>query len=204
MSGTTKVLLGCGIGCGFLMLLACGGIFVAGYFATGMVKEAIVEDPARIRTLTNDIVTIDIPAGLEPRMGFDAKVPVSHAPFLTAAIYANEKQKSNLILMEFQSDMFGKEGREGFQKQIEDSMERQGQRQQQFQVKESKSHETTIHAEAAKFTIAKGVDQSDNNKELWQVMGEFKGTSGPAIFIFRAPLEDYTEEQIVEMLDSMK
>jgi hypothetical protein len=203
MSGTTKVLLGCGIGCGFLMLLACGGVCVLAFSVGSYIKESATQDPAKIGTLTSDIVTIEIPPGLEPKAGFDAKMPITHAPFLIAAIYANEKQHSMLMLTEFQSDLFGKEGREGFQKKLEESMELKGNRQQQFQVKESKAHETTIHSEPAKFNVAKGVNES-NKQEQWLVMGEFKGVEGPAIFVFQAPLEDYTEEQIIEMLDSMK
>ena len=204
MSGTTKVLLGLGLGCGFLMLLACGGMCVFFYYVQSYVKDASTQDPAKIRTLTNDIVTIEIPEGLEPKIGFNAKVPISNAPMGIAVVYADEKQHSTLMLIEIQIEIADQTKREQFQKQIEEGMEQQGHHQQkQFHVTESKPHETTIHSEPAKFTIAKGDDPS-NKEELWQVTGEFKGLEGPTIFLFRAPLEDYTEEQIIEMLDSMK
>ncbi len=203
MSGTTKVLLGLGLGCGFVMLLACGGVCVFFFYAQSYIKNSATQDPAKIRNLTNDIVDIEIPPGLEPKMGFDAKMPVTKAPLGIAVVYADEKQHSTLMLIEIQVDIPDKEQREQFQKQIEDGMEQQGHRQQQIRIQESKVHETTIHSEPARFIIAKGVNPSDK-QEVWQVTGEFKGVEGPAIFVFHAPTEGYSEAQIIEMLDSMK
>jgi hypothetical protein len=130
-------------------------------------------------------------------------MPVVKSPLGIAVFYADEEKHGNLMMIEFQIDIPDKEQREQFRKQIEDEIEQQGHRQRQFDVQEKKPHETTIHSEPAKFTIAKGVDPS-NKEETWQVTGEFKGLEGPAIFVFRAPLEGYSEEQIVKMLDSMK
>jgi hypothetical protein len=202
MSGTTKVLLGLGCGCGFLMVAVCAGIFGVGWFFVDYVKNARIEEPATIRKLTNDIVTIEIPAGLEPELAFDAKVPFSKEPLGIAVVYSNDNE-ARLLLVELKAPVPDKRQREKIEAQIHDFLEKGGENEKQIRIESATPHTVTIHGEPAKFSIGKGINREDQ-KSMWQVTGEFAGLEGPAQLSFVAPLDDFSEEELIKMLDSMQ
>lgn len=201
MSGDTKFLLGCVIVAGVLMVLACGGA-IAFFIAVGWyVENSTVKDPAEIRRLTGDIVTIELPGGLEPKMGFNFQVPFTDKPGACGVVYGS-KNHASLMMFEALVPM-DEDERNKAQSQIEQAMSQQGRRQKSIRIEESKAHDLEIHGKPAHFTVAKGVDTADK-QEMWQVTGDFEGEKGPVMFVFTAPAEDYTEEDILKMLDSMK
>ena len=77
MSGTTKVLLAFGIGCGVLLLLCCGLVGFGGFAGYRYFQNALIDDPDKVRQITDAIVTIEIPESLEPKMAMDMRVPFS-------------------------------------------------------------------------------------------------------------------------------
>lgn len=202
MSGTTKVLLGCAIAAGVLMLLVCGGMIAAFFYAQSYLKNAMVDDPAAIRRMTSEIVTIEVPPGLEPKLGLNLEVPVTKEPLAIAVVYAGEQEHSALSMFEFLMAM-PEEQRKQVQTQLEQSMSQQAQRQRKIEIQESKTHDTEIHGQPAHFIIAKGQDTS-SKQDVWQVTGEFQGAKGAAVLMFAGPVEKFTEDDIVKMLDSMK
>ena len=100
MSGGTKVLLGLGIGCGVLVLLCCGVFGVGAFFFGRSVQHAMSEDPATIRSVTDSIVTIEIPPPLEPKMSLDWTMPIVNRKVMTMAIYADKQDHSGLVLFQ--------------------------------------------------------------------------------------------------------
>jgi hypothetical protein len=66
----------------------------------------------------------------------------------------------------------------------------------------TKQREVEIHGETAKFTLSTGVDK--DGKEARVVEGSFKGAGGAAFLYFLGDADAFSEEALIEMLDSMK
>ncbi len=198
MSGTTKVLLGLGIGCGVLALLCCGGAGVTMYWFGKSIQESMSKDPAKIREVTNEIVTIDIPASFQPEMSMDMQIPFAGG--MQMAMYRDPAAGATLTLTQFTSEAIANdpEMREKFETSVD-----QQHKKKQMQVNKSENFETTIHGEAATFAIAEGT--ADNAAgELWQVTGSFHGKAGLAQLMLEAKSSNFTKEQVLELLKSMK
>jgi hypothetical protein len=203
MSGTTKLLVGLGCGCS-LAILACAGIVgTVVWTTTRYVKEAASDEPATIRRLTNEIVSIEVPATLEPRISFDAKVPFSKEPLGVAVFYASKADDAELMLIELRAPIADKREREKIEAQIHEFLEKGDRPEKRVRVESSTPHDVTIHGEPGRFVIGKGVSP-DDKRPMWQVTGEFAGAQGPSQFRFVGPVDAYSEADLLQMLDSMQ
>jgi len=199
MSGTTKVLLGMGIGCGVLVLLCCGFFGASTFWLVRTAQKALTEDPGEIRRLTDEIVNIKIPDSLPPKAGMDLSLPFVGTQFMTWVSYGVEDH-NGLFMAQFSEELV-KQG--DMQAQWKDSMRQSGQKEwDDIKVEESDKIELTVNGKAATFTINKG--QDSKSKEVWQVMGSFAGKGGPAMFVMKANTEEFSREQLGEILNSMK
>ncbi len=202
MSGTTKVLLGMGIGCGVLVLLCCGFFGASTFWLVRTAQQALTEDPNEIRRLTDTIVAIKIPESLPPKAGMDLSIPFVGTKFMTWVAYGVEKNEDDnaLFLAQFSADMVKEED---MRTQWKDSMRQSGQKEwDDIKVEESDKVELTINGSPATFTVDKG--QDSKSREVWQVMASFHGKGGPAIFALKVDTEDFSREQLFEILNSMK
>lgn len=200
MSGTTKVLLGMGIGCGVLVLLCCGFFGASTFWLVRTAQKAMTEDPNEIQRLTDTIVTIKIPDSLPPKAGMDFSLPFVGTKVMTWVAYGIEEDRNGLFLAQFSEELVKEED---MQEQWKDSMRQSGQHDwDDIKVEESDKVDITINGSPATFTIAKG--QDSKSKEVWQVTGSFHGKGGPAMFVMKVDTEDFSREQLGEILDSMK
>lgn len=210
MSTTAKVLLGTGIGCVVILALCCGtfGLFIYSFVRT--MENAKIDDPQQIQDLSEDIVTINVPPALKPRIGIDVKLPFVGMPMVAGVIYSDKEggeldedfSKHNVLLFgqlgqQFSDDPNMREQLENFQR------EAHGQDEEDFKIEESEPFKTTINGEPAEFTISKGRD-SDAEDDRWHVMGHFQGKGGPAIFLMHVKAADFSKEQVLAILQSMK
>jgi len=106
MSGTTKVLLGMGIGCGVLVLLCCGFFGASTFWLVRAAQHALTEDPNEIRRLTDEIVAIKIPDSLPPKAGMDLSVPIVGSKFMTWVAYGAKNDRNGLFLAQFAGSSF--------------------------------------------------------------------------------------------------
>jgi hypothetical protein len=211
MSTTSKVLLGTGIGCVVVLALCCGtfGLFIFSFVRT--MENAKVDDPQQIQELSQDIVSIDLPPTLKPRIGMDVKLPFVGMPMIAGVIYSDKEggdpddedlEHHNVVMygqlgQAFSDDPNMREQLDNFKR------EGHGHSEDDFQVESSEVFDTTINGEPAQFTINKGrVNESDD--ERWQVMGSFQGKGGPAILLMHLKTADFTKEQVLAILKSMK
>jgi hypothetical protein len=200
MSGTAKLLLGLGIGCGVLVLLCCGVFGASTWWMVRTAQKSITQDPAEVRRLTAEIVTIDIPESLPPKGGVDFKMPIVGTQVMTGAAYGDDADEEVLLLGQF-GEMFNDEN---MQMQWRESMRTRGQRDwDDVEIDQTEKHEVEIHGQPANFRVAKG-HVSKSNDEIWQVTGSFQGKAGPAMLILRVRASNFTKEQVLAMLDSMK
>ncbi len=201
MSGTSKVLLAFGIGCGVLLVLCCGVFGLGGFFMYKFAQNSQVTEPDKIRAVTDDIVEINIPESLEPKIGFDARVPFSGKPFIKGAIYSNAADNSQLIVGQI-DEAFANSG--DVETHMRQSMRESGHgNQQQLKTLESEDYETTINDQPAKFKISKGLDERTKD-EFFEAIGSFHGKGGAAMLILRFKSPDYSKEQVMDILKSMK
>lgn len=200
MSGTTKVLLGLGIGCGVLFLLCCGGGGLGIYFYGKSVQESISKDPAKIREVTAEIVAIEVPAALPPSMCMAIPIPWTNTNFMTMVQYGDEAEKNVLFLMQFAQQF----DEQQMNLQWRQSMRSNGRRDMEdVDVVQSESHDIEVNGQPASFKIANG-QAHQSKRNVWQVMGTFHGKSGSAMLFMQVNQDDLSKEDVIRMLDSMK
>jgi hypothetical protein len=201
MSGTSKVVLAFGIGCGVLLLLCCGVIGIGGYFAANYAQDSFSEDPAKAREVTDEIAQINIPDVLEPKASIDARVPFTGERLMTWAFYASADGEDFLILAEF-GPMLADTG--DLEREVRKSMRESGTvNDEEVDVIESETYDTKIHDEDASFQIAK-VEGRNSGNEYWQATGQFTGDGGPALLILRLSAEEFSKEQVLDIIKSME
>lgn len=196
MGRAAKVLIALGVGLGLLCLLCCGGVVF--FF-----MRTVSTNPATVVAKTGEITQIDIPSGLKPKASFDMTVPFSGTRMGLWTVYADDATKSQLVLFAL-GDMANQGDPEEMRKGMEQSLEQQGMKgPQKIDVTESYTKEVEIRGEKATFTISKGTASGSDSPRI-QVVGVFKGETGPAILVFDADAEKYPEEDVIKMIESIK
>lgn len=200
MSGTTKVLLGFGIGCGLLLVICCGVFGVGGMWVLNYAQNSISEDPAKVRDVTADIVAIEIPKGLEPKAVFDMHVPFSGERLMTWVSYESTQGDNHLVLGQFGASI-AKMG--DFESQLRKSIdESRKDKDEDVDVVESETFDSKINDENAQFKISQTTGRT-SKKEYWDVIGQFRGNAGPAMIMIRLDSAEFTKEQLLDVLKSM-
>jgi len=201
MSGTTKVLLVFGIGFGVLGLLCCGGLGVGGYMAVRMLKDSTSTDPEVVKRVTAEIASITVPEALEPKMSMDMQVPFTDKKFMRMVTYTDVADDSVLWLAEFNADIGDSEQMESqFRKSMEDGGQR---RTEDLKVTESEKYEAEINGKPGKFTISKGIEESSQD-EYFEVLGHFEGKSGPAMLVLRVRSPQFSKDDVMNIVKSIK
>lgn len=202
MSGTSKVLLAFGIGCGVLLLLCCGVFGVVTFVGYRFAQDTIIAQPDRIREIADEIVTIEIPDTLEPKMAVDVRIPFVGTRVLKGAAFIDATEKSFLMLGQANPEFGGDSG--DIELQFNRAMNRHNRRNRRaFDVVETESFETTINDEPTKFKISRVVNE-ESEEEYWRAEGDFLGNGGPAILILEVESADFSKDQILDILKSMK
>jgi hypothetical protein len=200
MSGTAKVLIGAGIGCGLLVLLCCGFFGGSAFLFVKEAKDSLSKDPARIREVTESIVTIEIPASLPPAMTFEVRVPILNTRVMTWAMYGNENQHNMLMLMEFA----GQFDEQNMNMQWRQSMRQNGGREMEdIDIDSSETVDHEVNGQPGTFKVMQGKTHGDK-RQVWQVMGTFHGKEGQAMLVLHVDETDFTKEQVLELVNSMK
>lgn len=199
MSGGAKVLLGVGIGCGVLMLLCCGFIGFSAYLVGRSFD--VSDDAATIREVTDSIVSIDVPPGLEPQASVDWVMPFVNRKMFSIAIYANKEEESALVLFQIDRD-FG--SADAMKMQLEQVLQESGQgSHDEVEIVDAEVFETEINGGSAEFSVGKG-KRENSDREVWQATGAFDGRGGPAMLLIQLDAEHYDKEQLMTALKSMK
>jgi hypothetical protein len=179
---------------------------IGGYFFARNMKEAISEEPEKVREVTKTIVEIDVPPPLEPRASIDFTIPIANKKMMTMAIWGDgskEDKQPGSVLILFQMDKdFA--NREALKAQFELQMHQQNRKEwEEIELENEETIEAEINGSPAQFTIGKGKRKSDG-KEVWQAMGAFDGKGGPAMLFMQLDVEKITEEQARGTISSMK
>ncbi|WP_417391931.1 hypothetical protein [Gimesia sp.] len=190
MSTGVKVLLALlGFG-GICMLLCCGGLY---YFAQQVGME-FTQNKARVREVQQEITDITIPDSFEPQAAMTMKVMN-----MRMAIYEHDPRPGELFLL---SMGIADDGMLDMDKEFQRSMKNQNQQQRELNITKEEQREFNIDGEKIKFNFAEGTDKS--GKEFHQVSGVFPGKLGAAFLFLQIASENYNEEEIVQMIESIR
>lgn len=112
-----------------------------------------------------------------------------------------------LMLMEMTMQKFGVDNQQQEQ-QLRQQMSQQTQAQrgnQNFKSSKSETREIEIRGEKIPFEFTEGVTSGQGQeKTVHMVSGVFQGKKGPVMIQIVEPDEDYDEEAVVKMLESIK
>tara|TARA_R110002111_G_scaffold262875_1_gene342481 strand:- start:22996 stop:23661 length:666 start_codon:yes stop_codon:yes gene_type:complete len=187
------ILLGLGGGC---LLLCCGGLF---YAARNMdIKMKVTEKKAEIIAIQNEITDITIPDIFKPQAGVTFSVI---GKGMQMALFEPESKQGILILM---SLTVPDDGMLDMEKEFRSSLNNQNQNQNQrkLDITKEEQREFTIKGKKLNFTFAEGTDEEKT--EFHQITGVFPGKNGPAFLMLQIQSEEYNEEEIVKMIESIK
>jgi hypothetical protein len=197
MSGTSKVLLGVGIGCGVLILLCCGTLGVATYVVSRVAQKATIKEPAQIEAIAADIVSMKVPEPLKPLVALDIVLPIV-GPVAKGAAYSDESHQSFLALGQFNQSF---SDRHNLEAQLRAGLGQQN--DEDVEIQETFDLDSKINDEPASFVISKGIGKQ-SKEEIWEIRGEFHGKSGPALLIFKGKAATFSKDQLLDMLKSMQ
>jgi hypothetical protein len=190
----------------FLLLIGmcCGVVFyLRSYFAS-----SVSQQPAEVRAISDEIISIRIPPPLEPAGGGRFKVPFSDTTLGEGAFYADKDRKGFLMLVAF-GDAFGPQIKDTVIHDFESGQNRKqpggNEDDNNEELKDPKTTrlEPTIHGEKARFEITEGTGARTGKKKI-RVQGAFLGKTGPAILVLNAEAETFSLEKIKEMIGSME
>jgi len=200
MSSGAKVFLILAIIFGVLVLLCCGGGVAVVFLMKNNLQ--VSQDAAEVRAATARITEIAVPAGLEPEFSFSMKVPVVHKDLMSWVMYLDQATNSSLVIASTGEAMAGQE--QQLRQSIDQSLRQQGMGDHEdILVQRSEQKTVEIRGKQANFTISHGTTHDGQRKRI-QVTGSFQGKSGPAMLMFHADANKYTEEQLVHMLQSIR
>jgi hypothetical protein len=195
-----KVLIALGILFALLLVLCCGG----GIWWVASLKNAMTEDPAKVRIALGDITQIDVPPPLEPQVAFNLKFPVI-GEFMRFVVFADAKQDSTLVLFAL-GEALKSQNQAEMRRQIEQQMQQQGignQEQEELKNRLEGHKEVLVRGEKAMFTIIRGTGARSNVRRI-QVQGTFLGKTGPVVLLLDADADKLPEEKVIGMLESIR
>jgi hypothetical protein len=193
MGTTAKVLLWLGGGFLVLGLLCCGAGAVIFY----KVKGGFSEDPTVVAQKTQEIVDWQVPADFKPKFSLDMLT------MMTMVFYEVEPAKGVLMIGQF-GKMFEGQDKQQLEDQMKNSMRQQGKGGgKELQIEEQQTHKFTIHGKETDFVFAKAKDP-DSGREMWQVTGAFEGKGGVAFMLLQVERDEYTEEELKELIGEIK
>lgn len=197
MSTGVKVLLFFVAFGGVCMLLCCGGLY---YAAKNMdLKMQVTEKVPEIIAIQNEITEITIPEQFVPKAGVTFSII---GKGMKMVIFEPADVQGVLILM---SITVPDDGMIDMEKEFRNSLNDQNQNQnhRKLDITKEEPREFTIKGKKLNFTFAEGTDKQ-NGEKFHQVTGVFPGKNSPAFLMLQIESDEYNEEEIVKMIESIK
>ncbi len=209
MSTAAKVLIGLAIAFLLMVMLCCAGLLWFGPKIIALVEdtmeqleESMSQDPAIIAEVTRKIAQIEVPEQLTPKMSMDMKIPLTDQRLMVFVIYQDQQGESALQLFAMDKATAG-QNQAQMQRSSDQTFQQHAGQYGGIQPTESYEKQVEIGGKPATFTITKGLSTVSQTPRI-RVQGSFEGPYGPVILQLDADAETLPEEEIIEMLDSIK
>ncbi len=199
MSTAVKVLIGLLVAGGLFIVVCCG---VGIYFFS----RASVTTPEGVRELTNEIIQIDVPDQFPPQFG--VRLNFFGMGGMKAVIYAddpNDPSGSQLVILELSVPDSGDD--QLTKEELGRQLEQQGQAEQ-FQPKDLQdatieTRMLKVQGKEVEFEFIKG-KSPDTGTVMHQVTGSFPNDNGIVVLAVQVPEDEYDEEVILKMIESIR
>jgi hypothetical protein len=199
MGTGTKVLLTLGVVFGALLLLCCG-VIGGGAWWFG---HSFTQEPAAVRQITDKIVAIHLPPQFAPVVaGDNVSIPFTGVSF-SLAVYAENPAGNTIMLAAFRGKGIENMPQQQLQVQLKQSMASQPGGARQMTVEESHQRTITVRGKPIAFTFSTG-KEFQSGKPWLQVTGMFQGDSGMTLFTFSGDASQYRENQVVEIIETIR
>ena len=189
MSTGVKVLIGCGVIGGVMALVCCGGFMYLGMQVANMATE----DPVEVRNISDEIADIELPDEFVPKFGMQGEMFGVGGQM---AAYEDGEKVLMLMQMKGPAGFDAEQMRQEFQRQLN----QQG-RNTDINIESTEQKEITLAGEETTIQIIKGT--GEGGKEMRQVQGVFKGRDGAAFVMYISPEEDWDEELVIQLLETI-
>jgi len=178
---------------GALIVLGCGGLFLAGFL---FIKKTVSQDPAKVRAAAEEITAIQLPERFQPQWSF--------AAWGTKMASFSQKEKADqptmLVLMELPAE--AGQNTEQMRERMRQGFQGQGGQMKDLEAEETEERTYTIRGEEQTVTIQQGRGQ--DAKEWVQVLAPFTSKQGkPALLSLMVPKDSWDEAEFEEILESM-
>jgi hypothetical protein len=205
----TKILVFLGVVFLLLMVLCCGGVFMAVY----AFQNARSEDAGTVTETTAGIAQIEVPPPLEPAASADLHLPMTRTRIIRAATYGDAKEgerddgktRSSVMLIGIAPWINAPTQEEAFDaaREVLRSLDVDEGDPEELTDPQRSQHFVEIRGQKVAFTITRGMGQQSKTPRI-QVQGVFPGKDGPAMLILDANERRVSEEDVIKMLDSIK
>ncbi|TWT58260.1 hypothetical protein KOR42_16320 [Thalassoglobus neptunius] len=192
MSTGMKVLMGLLIFSAVSLVICCGGIY---WFVSN--STTATENPAEIDAMRDEIATIVLPAVYEPGVGVGFNLFIK----MDMVAYGRSKDPENggIVLMQMSGPSMMEE--EDLRLEFEKEAEKQG-TNQDIDVTSQETRTFTIDGEEVDFEFVTGT-RPESDDVVHQVVGVFKGREGMAFLMIFETDNNWNEEEVVRMIESI-
>jgi len=187
---------------GGLFLLCCCGVgftIYRGFEST--------EDPADVRRVSSEIVEIDVPDNYQPELAFELKIPfyysIKMAKYrITSEINAGADLNAYGMLVLMEVDVL--QGEVDAEQELGKRLAGQrGQQNRDLKINSTEMRNFQIRGQDAQFLFQDATERN-TQIEFMQITGSFPGKNGTAILMLQIKKEDYHEEEVVRMIESIR
>ncbi len=228
MSTGAKVLLILGVIFLLCVLLCCGGGIIVSYMAGKYMEDAVTEDPVVVAQRKSEILDIELPESFEPQASVDMSVPVTGQSLMTFVVYSGQSSEDSIVLVGI-GEMLANMPQQDIQQQIDNELRKQGIGQPESGTQwEIEEKEFTIGGEPKTFVyrtaknlehapevedveqdedavqVEDAVQEEDGEPTRFHVTGTVKGKRGPVLVLITADAETLSEEEIDQIIESIK
>ena len=190
MSATAKVLLILGGLFGVGCVLCCGGFMYMGARAVSM-------DPDGVQKVTAEIADMEIPDNFTPQQSMNFGMFGSG---MKTVIYVDKDHPGSMLMLMQMSIGMGNDAKQ--QADFEKGFQQGGAQNANVKKESIELRDFEIRGKTAQFQFIKGT--TDDGKSVRQVNGAFSGKGGAAMLMLLVPEENYDEEAVVKMIESIK
>ncbi|MBI1900231.1 MAG: hypothetical protein HYS13_03825 [Planctomycetia bacterium] len=189
-----------------LLMLGCcaGGVYFAvrtGRQVVQTARDAYTTSPAAVRARAKDIADFQAPTGFSPAVSMKLKNPLSGENVTTMVVYT-DNAGGGIVFYQLGAGLFDERQREQVQRQMEQQSAMQG-APVNLSVQSRQVVTYNVRGKPCEFVLIKGKDNA-SGKEMWQVCGAFEGKEGPAMLMIILDAQQYDEEDVRLIAESVK